>query len=382
MSAYGKRVMVLGAVVVAAIVPATATATAATGAGAGAQVVAVSAASATTLTVYGLLDVGLVRESGGATGAVTRLTSGLSNGSRLGFKGTESLGNGWSALFVLESGVQLDSGVIGQGGVLFGRQSFVGLSGPAGTLTLGRQYTAHFDTLALADPFASGTVGDAKNLVPSTGDAATRLTNAIHYAWQGQRGWRLEVQHAPGEVAGSASAGRQWGGAVGYTMGALQLRLGYHYRNNDTPTTHLSAARNTLLAAVVNLGAVKLHAAYGIDRGINSALPRNGGNPYGYPAPAISGQTTDSTDVLLGVSAPWGPHTVLASYVRKDDHGATARDARQVALGHRYALAPRLDTYMVLARLRNHNGASYTLGNASETGTGNRAVSAGIRYRF
>jgi predicted porin len=62
-----------------------------------------SAFAQSNVTVYGLVDMGIVNERGGAAGSVTKVTSGMSNGSRLGFKGTEDLGNGMSALFVLES---------------------------------------------------------------------------------------------------------------------------------------------------------------------------------------------------------------------------------------------------------------------------------------
>ena len=44
------------------------------------------------VTMSGMLDLGVVREAGGAAGAVTKVSSGLENGSRLIFKGTEDLG--------------------------------------------------------------------------------------------------------------------------------------------------------------------------------------------------------------------------------------------------------------------------------------------------
>src|SRR5688500_1036644 len=87
------------------------------GAAAAASAAAVSPQGA--VTPYGLIDMAVVRESGGSAGAVTKLTSGVSVGSRLGFKGTEDLGNGLSAVFVLENGFQGDTGTIGQGGLLF-----------------------------------------------------------------------------------------------------------------------------------------------------------------------------------------------------------------------------------------------------------------------
>jgi len=92
------------------------------------------------------------------------------------FKGTEDLGNGNKALFVLETSVRADEGGFNQGGTAFGRQTFVGLQGDAGTLTLGRQYTPYFLAMNAADPFASGMAGSALNLFPNAGNG-NRITS-------------------------------------------------------------------------------------------------------------------------------------------------------------------------------------------------------------
>lgn len=335
---------------------------------------AAPALAQSSLTVYGLLDIGLLRESGGAQGTLYKVGSGMSNGNRLGFKGVEELGSGWAALFLLESGFQVDDGSMGQG-ALFGRQSYVGLRSPFGSVTLGRQYTAQFDTLALADPFQSGTVGDAKNLAPSTGDANTRMTNSVKLATPQVQGWNGELMFVPGEAG---SAGRQLGGAVGYARGPLMARLGYHQRSNLPAGS--SQARNTLLALTWDFGLFKAHAGYGVDKGVGSSAPRNPDNPYGHAAAPVDSR--DSTDLLLGLSAVCGRHTWLASAVRKDDKTSFNQDAVQYALGHRYALSRRTDSYLVLSHISNRNGAGYTAGHASSTGSGNRALSAGLRHTF
>src|SRR5690349_3263419 len=88
----------------------------------------------TQIKVYGVADAGLVAEFGAPDGNRTGITGGVASGSRLGFKGTEDLGGGLSASFVLESGINIDTGTSGQGGVLFGRQAWVGLSGKFGSI--------------------------------------------------------------------------------------------------------------------------------------------------------------------------------------------------------------------------------------------------------
>jgi len=332
------------------------------------------------VTIYGLMDVGLVREFGAATGPATKVSSGMSNGSRLGIKGVEPLGGGWDALFLLESGIQLDDGSIGQGGVVFGRQAYAGLRSPLGTLTVGRQYTPHFDTMVMVDPFGTGTAGDAKNLIPSSGDAATRMTNSIKLATAAWHGLTGELVYAPGETGASNSAGRQFGGAVAYLAGPLTLRLGYHYRNSDTPALQRSSARNTLLAATYQFAHMKAHLAWGIDKGVGSSILRNAGNPYGYASTPVHSE--DSTDLLVGLSAVRGAHTFMASFIRKDDKTARNQDAAQFAVGHRYALSLRTDTYAAVSHISNRRGASYTVGHASDIGTASRVYSVGVRHLF
>jgi predicted porin len=341
---------------------------------------AASAAAQSTVTVYGIVDMALVRESGGSA-TMTKLTSGVESGSRLGFKGTEDLGGGMSAIFLLENGFQSDTGALGQGGLLFGRQAYVGLQTRAGSVTLGRQYTPQYLAVAAVDPFGSGTAGDTKNLMASTGNSASRMDNAIKYVSPVWGGFGAELVYGAGEVAGDSAAGRQWGAALVYSGGPLTIRVATHHRDNDTATLkHLSAANNTVLTGLYDFGALKAHAAYGVDRGSNSAAPRNLANPFGYAvAPTPS---TDSDVMLLGVTVPQGMGVWLASYIRKNDRTGFDQDARQLAGGYRYYLSKRTDLYGVYAYIRNKNGAGYTVGSAIEGGTGSRGLNLGIRHIF
>ncbi|MFJ9452536.1 porin [Herbaspirillum sp. NPDC101397] len=332
------------------------------------------------VTIYGLIDTGIVVESGGAAGHVTKLTSGISGGSRIGFKGTEDLGGGMSALFLLETGFQNDTGALGQGGLLFGRQSYVGLGGNFGTVTAGRQYTPQYLVLSAVDPFGTGYAGDAANLMPNTGNGASRMDNTIKYASPNFGGVTGELAYGFGETAGSTKAASQLGAAIGYANGPLNVRLGFHGRNNDTVTTQTGSGRSTLLGATYNFGPVKLHAAYGINKGLNSSPLRNTVNPYG-TTPIVA--STDSADILVGVTVPFGvQHTFLASYIRKNDKTALNQDADQFALGYRYALSKRTDLYAMYAHIKNKNGAPYTVGSSIEAGSGNSAWNMGIRHTF
>ncbi|MEG1770995.1 MAG: porin, partial [Comamonas sp.] len=89
-------------------------------------------------TLFGVVDTGVVSTRIGAT-RTTSMDSGIILGSRVGFRGNEDLGGGTQALYTLEIGLNNDTGALGQGGLGFGRQAFVGFSNPRfGRLTMGR----------------------------------------------------------------------------------------------------------------------------------------------------------------------------------------------------------------------------------------------------
>ncbi|MQM30487.1 MAG: hypothetical protein CRU78_08085, partial [Candidatus Accumulibacter phosphatis] len=113
-----------------------------------------AALAQTNVTMYGIADAGYVYSSGGDLSVrnfgtnnnnnptFSGIQSGLLSSSRLGFKGTEALGNGLNAVFTLEYSLNIDNNSgVGNTGSLNARQQFVGLqSDKLGTVALGRQY--------------------------------------------------------------------------------------------------------------------------------------------------------------------------------------------------------------------------------------------------
>ena len=193
------------------------------------------------------------------------------------------------------------------------------------------------------------------------------------------KGLTGELAYTFGEQAGSSSAGRQIGGALAYRHGALNIRLGFNNRNNDTPTIAAKHATNTVLAANYNFGAAKVYVAYGQDKGPTSAPLPNANNPYGGVRPTA---TLDGSEYLVGVGIPAAGGTILASYISKDDHTAFNQDASQVAVGYTYPLSKRTALYTAYAKISNKNRAGYTVGNNGEAGSGNSAFNLGLRHTF
>lgn len=331
------------------------------------------------VTVSGMLDLGVVRESGGAAGSVTKLSSGIENGSRLIFKGTEDLGGGNSAIFLMESGFQADTGTLGQGGLLFGRQVYVGLASRNwGTLTMGRQYTPNYAIMAqVGDPFAAGLAGVFSSVFSNSG---ARMNNTVKYVTPRWQGVSAEFAYGAGEVAGSSATGSSGGASLAYSAGKLNARLGYHYRNNDTATVQdREPARNVLLAMNYDFTVIKTYFAYGINKGLNSAqLPA--ANAYGRAVAPVA--SPDSRDLLVGATVPLGTGKLITTFIHKDDRGPFNQGASLFALGYSYFLSRRTDLYVSYGRIDNSNGAGYTVNSAIDIGTGDRAFNLGMRHLF
>ena len=312
----------------------------------------------TSLTIYGIADVGLLREYGHLAPSVTKLDSGLQSGSRLGFKGTEDLGSGLKALFVLETGLQVDTGGFAQGGLAFARQSYVGVDGRFGTLTLGRQNQSQFIALDAIDPFGTGLAGTSTNLFSFP--KGIRNNNMIMYASPTYGGFSGELQYAFGEVVGNSSAGRNIGGAFGYAAGPLQVKLSYE-KENFLSSLNGDSNRMTMLSGAYDFTVAQLALAY---------------------QKAKNDNTMDANNTLIGVTVPFGASAVMASYIRHKDRTTLHQDANQVALGYTYALSKRTNLYSSYARISESNGASFTVGNATGGGTNDRAFNVGIRHKF
>lgn len=321
------------------------------------------------MTLYGLVDTGFVHESGGPNGASTNLlVGGISAGSRVGFRGREDLGGGLAAVFTLEMGINAANGSVTQGGLGFGRQSFVGLTGNFGSVLLGRQYTPVAFLQTETDPFYTGLAGDSANLISAGGAGGNnRMDNTVRYTYTGESGFTADLVYGFGGVAGNSSANRQYGGAVGYVSGPVYVKLGYHNVNNAASVP----GKETFLGAMYDFGPVKVHFNYVVNKG--DAV-------FGIVNP-------DSRDVLLGVSVPVGPGRVMASYIRKQDRTSADLGANQVALGYTYALSKRTSLYTSIARIDNNAlaGAAtgfYRVGNSTTQGSGSRGFNVGIRHSF
>lgn len=186
----------------------------------------------TSVTVYGRVDLGVrVSTHQNIEGnSLAEVTPGAASGSRWGVRGSEDLGDGMKAIFTLESGFNPDTGTLAQGGRLFGRQSWVGLSGKAGALTLGRQYSPVYNVEFANEPFGWANLYEPGYIYDNyTG--GNRWDNSVMYA--GQFGNVSTVLMAGlGEQAGDNRSKRNLGGSVGYAAGPFTISAAYQEARN------------------------------------------------------------------------------------------------------------------------------------------------------
>lgn len=311
-----------------------------------------TAAAQSGVTLFGVVDIGIAHEKGGPEGSVTRLDgSGMQSGNRWGVRGTEDLGGGLAALFVLESGFNADSGALGQGGLAFGRQSLVGFKGGFGTLTAGRQYTPHWAAADSLDPLG-GISGGSFNLLRRT----TRTDNTLLYASPNLGGFSGQLSYVFGEVPGNAMASRIIGANLAYEAGPVVVKLGHHNARNATAT---DTTRNTFLGGSYDFGLAKAFAGHQVERGPGAV---------------------DAASSLLGVQVPLGASTIMASFIQKNDRTLGNDDARMVALGYTYALSKRTNFYTSALKISNKNTLVYRT--KAGDGTGDTEFNVGIRHKF
>jgi predicted porin len=194
-----------------------------------------SAVAQSTLTIYGNADVSVdnvhktagvrlapaAASTQGVSSTVSRVSPSATSQSAFGFKGTEDMGGGLKATFVLEGQLSHDTGALSQDGRLFGRQSYVGLTTPVGEIRLGRQYSPIFYSTA----FVTGERFGATDLFTeggATNNLQVRQDNQISY-WAVLGGFTGSVAYTPN--AGSlrtisAARGSQVSSSTGGILGS------------------------------------------------------------------------------------------------------------------------------------------------------------------
>lgn len=199
------------------------------------SVFAVAAQAQSNVTLYGLIDAGIVYTNNqGGSSAVQEQSSMLSN-EVWGLRGSEDLGDALHAIFRLENGFNLQNGKTTYAGTMFGRQAYVGLqSDNYGTVTLGRQYDAVVDDLGA---IALANNGDGNNLAAhpfdnDNVDDSFYINNSVKYVSPTYQGLQGEALYGFSNAAGAFSNNRAYSFGVTYSNGPINLAAAYLQLNN------------------------------------------------------------------------------------------------------------------------------------------------------
>jgi predicted porin len=203
--------------------------------------ISLGAYAQSSVTIYGIVDDGLTWSSNQGGKSAWQMQGSISQGNRWGLRGVEDLGGGTTAIFRLESGFNVNTGALSQGGRLFGRLAYVGLSDNRyGTLTLGRQGEEVGDYIG---PLSANGILPGGILFPHPGDLDNNgvdfhLQNAVKYVSPTIAGFTGVATYSFGGVAGDFARFGAKSFALQYANGNLQV-VGA-YTSIDHPATAVS----------------------------------------------------------------------------------------------------------------------------------------------
>lgn len=186
------------------------------------------AAAQSSVTLYGLMSVGIEYVNAEKGHSNIKMLSGTMQNSRWGLKILEDLGGGYAVIAQLENGFDITSGAFQQGGRMFGRQAFLGLSSNQfGSITLGRQYDLFWDDLqqfeaATASHSLAVHIGDNDNAF-----GGFRYNNSVKYVSPDFHGLSVQGLYALSNQAGSFGANRATSFGINYRQTSFRAAAAY-----------------------------------------------------------------------------------------------------------------------------------------------------------
>ena len=303
------------------------------------------------VTLYGRLNITLEYiDANGDRPSTQRLSS---NSSRLGVRGTESLGRGLNAIFQIESSISGDAG----GGTLAGRDTFVGLQGGWGTVRFGN-FLAPYDDMHpifgnvptfTTSILSTAAVWAQATSAKSAGGFDARLGNSLRYDSPNISGFTGSVQVSLDSENGATDPYVLSAAGI-YNNGPFQGGIAFE-RNKDVRAAGLTDWAFTATAAW-NFGIARV-------AGVFERLD------YDTPAGSLERDFWG-----VSVTAPLGPGTFYGWYGYADDgDGGGSRvaglasgndtSANHWSVSYTYPLSKRTISYVGFARIANDSNAAY-----------------------
>lgn len=323
------------------------------------------------VTVYGRVDAGVdyqsnVATTGGNSGSLWRASGNQWGTSMIGFKGTEDLGSGLSAFFLLESGFDATKGST-NGSALFNRRSYVGLAGSAGSLKLGKNLFIDND-IWFIDPTGQQFIGTATLVRGRNWQGAD---NVIEYQTPTWGGFNATVQTSLGEQAGSLTKKRKDGVSLVYSNQTVELRAIYDVVRdiNGRYVDVFDTSKELILGGTLTLDKLKLFAGYENLR-----------------APDAAATASDKANhYWIGANYQVTPALTLIGSVFRVNVNKGGGNANLFMAGANYSLSKRTLLYVGAGTVRNSSNANFSVeatNNNPLPGQNQNGAYAGISHSF
>lgn len=293
-----------------------------------------AASAQSSVTVFGKLDQAIGKKVGSADNEVMD-----TGGSRLGFRGTEDLGGGMSAVFSFEHRFSPDTGcdattacggATGAGitNTFWQGHSWVGIKSSMGTLTLGRHYTAGFLLIQnQIDPFSGDTVAALRDVGVRPVGTTVRVANSVKYDFSASG---FSVGATLGEAIGPK---RPVSIAGNYAAGPLFVGVGY-----ENPSDASDFDSNVAVGARYDFGVVNLRGSVSSAKNTADARVRS---------------------FLVGLTAPVGSGLIKAGWAQNKVTGGNK--VRKLGLGYQHNLSKRTFLYADVANQSTKNAAGVNI---------------------
>lgn len=320
------------------------------------------------VTIYGVADVYMAFQKGDRT--EVKVDSGGLAGSRIGFSASQDLGQGTQAIAKFEAGIGADTGTSNQGGITWGRQTWVGLTGAYGTLTLGRQYTPTFISVDTDDPFDTG-AGSAASSGIVTILGGSRANNSVAYELPKFGNVTVDTMYGAGESStGSTQNNSFFGASARYASGPLGVAVTYGHQNRADDTG--VAAYSLLVSGTYDFGSFKL---MGGAQGVRNST-------------RAADVADDRIEYFAGVHVPFGADALWAGVGTGSTRHLSNSRATQLSVGYLHSLFKNTTLYGVATTISNDDNAAYTADTATgagpvvSAGKDANALQVGMMYRF
>jgi predicted porin len=314
------------------------------------------ASAQSSVTLYGTVDLNARYVKNTDQKRSVSLSQNGINSSQLGFKGTEDIGGGLKAGFVLVGGVNPDTGTTNA--KFFNRRSTVSLMGNFGEIRLGRDYVPTFWNNTEFDAFGTNGIGASDNVRQTTVfPNFARADNSVGYFLPSNIGGVYgQFMAAAGE--GSAS-GRYLGARVGFAAGPVDVAVAYGQQKLSPVQS-----KEYNVGGSYNFGVVKLMGYFD----------------------QTKQDTNKENRFSIGAVVPVGQAEIRAGFEQSKltDTGYSNK-VNQFSLGGQYNITKRTAVYTTVSRLKNGNGSALSLpsGFAAPTAGGkSQGFDVGVRHFF